>query len=414
MALLTRRHILGAIAFLALAALLWLAFRPQPVPVDLATVTRGPLEVTVEAEGVTRIRQIYQVSAPLAGYTARSPVEVGDPVTAFETVVAAIAPATPPFLDARAREEAEAAVTEGEAALRAAEARVDQRVSDLDYAKAQHDRAAALAGRGVIPQSSLDDASLRLRVAETALDAARSEREMADATLARARAALIGPLSSESPGADDACCVDITAPASGHVLSIVNRSARLVQPGEPLLEIGEPGDLEIEVDLLSSDAVRIAPGAAAYVERWGGAPLAARVRRIDPAAFTKVSALGIEEQRVRVYLDFVDQGSGLGSLGDSFRVYVRIVEWRGEDVLQVPISSLFRSADVWTVFRAEADRARLTRVEVGRRNTETAEVLAGVAEGDAIVTYPGDRVRDGALLLDRGSGEVLGKAADGL
>jgi HlyD family secretion protein len=400
--LLTRRRILAAMAVAGLAALLWLAFRPQPVPVDLATVARGPLEVTVEAEGVTRIRQIYQVSAPLAGYTARSPVEVGDPVTAFETVVAAIAPATPAFLDARAREEAEAAVTEGEAALRAAEARVAQRVSDLDYATAQHDRAAALAGRGVIPQSSLDDAALRLRVAETALDAARSEREMAEATLARARAALIGPLSSESPGADDACCVEITAPASGHVLSIVNRSARLVQPGEPLLEIGEPGDLEIEVDLLSSDAVRIAPGAAAYVERWGGPPLAARVRRIDPAAFTKVSALGIEEQRVRVYLDFVDQGSELGSLGDSFRVYVRIVEWRGDNVLQVPISSLFRTGDLWTVFRAIDGRARLTSVEIGRRNAEAAEVMEGLADGDRIVTYPGDRVVDGATLLDRG------------
>jgi HlyD family secretion protein len=400
--LLTRRRILAVIAVAGLAALLWLAFRPQRVPVDLATVAQGPLEVTVEAEGVTCIRQIYQVSAPLAGYTARSPVEVGDPVTAFETVVAAIAPATPAFLDARAREEAEAAVTEGEAALRAAEARVAQRVSNLDYATAQHDRAAALAGRGVIPQSSLDDAALRLRVAKTALDAARSEREMAEATLARARAALIGPLSSESLGADDACCVKITAPASGHVLSIVNRSARLVQPGEPLLEIGEPGDLEIEVDLLSSDAVRIAPGAAAYVERWGGPPLAARARRIDPAAFTKVSALGIKEQRVRVYLDFVDQGSELGSLGDGFRVYVRVVEWRGDNVLQVPISSLFRTGDLWTVFRAIDGRARLTSVEIGRRNAEAAEVMEGLADGDRIVTYPGDRVVDGATLLDRG------------
>ena len=401
MAFLTRRHILAATAVAAVSALLWLAFRPQPVPVDVATVTRGPLEVTVEAEGVTRIREVYQVSAPLAGYTARSPVEVGDPVTGFETVVAAIAPATPAFLDARAREEAEAAITEGEAALRAAEARVEQRVSDLDYATAQHDRSEALAGRGVIPQSSLDDAALRLRVAETALTAVRSEREMAEATLARARAAMIGPLSSDSAEAGDACCVEITAPASGHVLSIVNRSARLVQPGEPLLEIGEPGDLEIEVDLLSSDAVRIAPGAAAYVERWGGPPLAASVRRIDPAAFTKVSALGIEEQRVRVYLDFVDEGSDLGSLGDSFRVYVRIVEWRSGAVLQVPIASLFRSADAWTVFRIEGDRARLTPVEVGRRNAEAAEVLKGVTEGDHIVAYPGDRVQEGAILVDR-------------
>jgi HlyD family secretion protein len=277
-------------------------------------------------------------------------------------------------------------VTEGEAALRAAEARVEQRVSDLEYATAQHNRSEALAGRGVIPQSSLDDAALRLRVAETALAAARSEREMAEATLARARAALIGPLSSDAAETGDACCVEITAPASGHVLSIVNRSARLVQPGEPLLEIGEPGDLEIEVDLLSSDAVRIAPGAAAYVERWGGPPLSAHVRRTDPAAFTKVSALGIEEQRVRVYLDFDGPPADRATLGEGFRVYIRIVEWRGEDVLQVPISSLFRTGDVWTVFRADDGRARLTAIEIGRRNAETAEVMEGLAEGDRIVT----------------------------
>jgi len=408
MAFLTRRRILAGLGLAALVVLVFLAFRPQPVPVDLATVARGALEVTVEAEGVTRIRQVYQVSAPLAGYTARSPVEVGDPVTAFETVVAAIAPAAPAFLDVRAREEAEAAVTEWEAALRAAEARLEQRVSDLEYATAQHDRSEALAGRGIIPQSSLDDAALRLRVAETALAAARSEREMAEATLARTRAALIGPLSSDVAETGDACCVEITAPASGHVLSIVNRSARLVQPGEPLLEIGEPGDLEIEVDLLSRDAVRIGPGASAYAERWGGPPLGAHVRRIDPAAFTKVSALGIEEQRVRVYLDFDGSAADRAALGEGFRIYVRIVEWRGEDVLQVPISSLFRTGDAWTVFRADDGRARLTTVEIGRRNAETAEVMEGLADGDRIVTYPGDRVLDGATLLDRGLAGAAG------
>lgn len=404
MAFLTRRRILAVLGLAALAGLLWLAFRPQPVPVDLAAVTRGPLEVTVEAEGVTRIRQTYQVSAPLTGYTARSPVEVGDPVAAHETVVAAIAPAAPAFLDIRAREEAEAAVTEVEAALRAAEARVEQRISDLEYARSQYDRSRALAERGVIPQRALDDARLQLRAAETALAAARSESEMAQATLARSRAALIGPTSGEAPEGTEACCVEIRAPADGRVLSIANRSARLVQAGEPLLEIGRPDDLEIEVDLLSSDAVRIGPGAAAYVERWGGPPLAARLRRIDPAAFTKVSALGIEEQRVRVYLDF-DAPEGRAGLGDNFRVYVRIVEWRGEDVLRVPVSSLFRSGDAWAVFRAAEGRARLTPVEIGRRNAEAAEVLGGLAAGDSVVTYPGDRVEAGTLVTERGPAE---------
>jgi HlyD family secretion protein len=223
---------------------------------------------------------------------------------------------------------------------------------------------------------------------------------MAEATLARARAALIGPADAAESG--DVCCVEVKAPASGHVLAIVNRSARFVQPGEPLLEIGEPGDLEIEADLLSSDAVRIAPGAAAHVERWGGPPLAARVRRIDPAAFTKVSALGIEEQRVRVYLDFEAPAADRGALGDNFRVYVRIVEWRGEDVLQVPISALFRSGDGWAAFRVEDGRARLAAVEVGRRNAQAAEVLGGLAEGARVVAYPGDRIEAGTRVVSRG------------
>jgi HlyD family secretion protein len=402
MKFLTHRRLLMALGAAAIATLLYFALRPQPVPVDLAEVTRGPLEVTVEAEGTTRIRQIYQVSAPLTGYTARSPVEVGDPVIAHETIVAAIAPASPAFLDARAREQAEAAVTEGEAAQRAAESRVEQRVSDVDYAQSQYDRQRALADRGVVPQRALDDARQALRIAETALATARSEREMAVATLARARASLIGPQPTDgaAPG-EDTCCVDLHAPADGRVLSIVNRSARLVQAGEPLLEIGRPDELEIEVDLLSSDAVRIGPGAAAYVERWGGETLAARVRRIDPAAFTKVSALGIEEQRVRVYLDFDGPPEARAGLGEGFRVYVRVVEWRGEDVLQVPISALFRDGDAWAAFRVEDGTAALTPVGIGRRNDAAAEVLSGLDPGDLVVTYPGDRVAGGTAIAER-------------
>ncbi|MCA8878353.1 MAG: HlyD family efflux transporter periplasmic adaptor subunit [Rhodobacteraceae bacterium] len=397
----TRRHILGAILVAVLATLAWVAFRPQPVPVDLAMVTRGTLEVTVEAEGVTQIRQIYQVSAPLTGYAARSPVDVGDPVVAGETVVAAIAPAAPAFLDARARQEAEAAVTVGEAALSAADARVDQSASDLEYAQAQYKRSEALAGRGVIPQSSLDDAALRLHVAETALAAAKSEREMARATLTRAKAALIDPTFGDAGASDEACCIRIRAPADGRILSIVNRSARLVQAGEPLLDIGKPDELEVEVELLSSDAVRVSPGAAAHVERWGGPALSALLRRVDPSAFTKVSALGIEEQRVRAYLDFDGPVEDRAALGDNFRIYVRIVAWRGDDVLMVPVSALFRDGGDWAVFRLAGDRAELARVEIGHRNARDGEVLAGLSEGDRVVTFPGDRVQAGTLVVER-------------
>jgi HlyD family secretion protein len=327
-------------------------------------------------------------------------------VVAQATVVASIAPAAPAFLDARAREQAEAAITEGEAALRAAEARISQHQSDLEFAQSEHDRSRALADRGVIPRRALDDAVLRLRSAEAALAAAQSERDVAEATLLRARASLIGP-APNGDASGDSCCFEVLAPADGRVLSVANRSARLVQAGEALLEIGRPDELEIEVDFLSSDAVHIAPGAAAYVERWGGAPLAARVRRVDPAAFTKVSALGIEEQRVRVYLDFDGEGAARAALGEGFRVYVRVVTWRAEDVAQVPVSALFRAGGGWAVFRAEEGRARQVPVEVGHRNPQMAEILAGLGEGDQVVTYPGERVAEGVLVVDRGAEVAL-------
>jgi HlyD family secretion protein len=224
---------------------------------------------------------------------------------------------------------------------------------------------------------------------------------MARATLTRAKAALIDPTLGDAGASEEACCIRIRAPADGRVLSIVNRSARLVQAGEPLLDVGKPDELEVEVELLSSDAVRVSPGATAHVERWGGPSLSARLRRIDPSAFTKVSALGIEEQRVRAYLDFNGPAEDRAALGDNFRVFVRVVEWRGDDVLRVPVSALFRDGGNWAVFRLAGDRAELARVEIGRRNARDGEVLAGLSEGDRVVTFPGDRVAAGTLIVER-------------
>jgi HlyD family secretion protein len=202
--------------------------------------------------------------------------------------------------------------------------------------------------------------------------------------------------------AGETCCIDIHTPVDGTVLSVVNTSARLVQAGEPLLTVGSPGDLEIEVELLSTDAVRIAPGAPAHVERWGGpATLEAVVRRIEPSAFTKVSALGIEEQRVRVILDFTGPPGERAALGHGYRVFVRVVEWRGDDVLQVPVAALFRSGDGWAVFRLRDGRAEAVPVAIGRRNNRAAELLDGLAPGDRVVIHPSDRVEDGVRILDR-------------
>jgi HlyD family secretion protein len=398
----TRARIVTLLALgaAAIAGLVW-AFWPDPIPVDVAEVRTGPIQVTVAGEGVTRVREPYLVTAPIAGTAGRSPVQVGDMVLRDLTIVATIQPAEPAFLDARARAEAEAAVTEAQAAVRLAEANLTRARGDMAFAENQLERNRELAARGVIPQRMLEDS---IQLAETrlaALEAAESELEMREATLARARAVLLGPEARVEAGIEGACCVDITAPQSGTVLSVEQTSARLVQAGEPLLIIGNLSDLEIEVDLLSSDAVRLVPGARAMIERWGGAPLEARVRRIDPRGFTRVSALGIEEQRVRVLLDFVDPPEARAGLGDAFRVFVRVVVEEEEEALQVPVSALFRLGEDWAVFRIEEERAVLQTVELGLRTQSVAQVLSGLSDGDTVVAYPGDRVTDGARVAPR-------------
>jgi HlyD family secretion protein len=384
----------------AAAAFAW-AMRPVPLDVDLVTVARAPMAVTVSAEGMTRVREPWTVSAPLTGTVARSPLQVGDAVVAGQTVVAEIEPAAPALLDARARGQAEAAVTEAEAALRLSEVNLERAKADLDYADGQLARTRELAARGIVAQSALEASQQLQATRAAARDAAEFELALQRATLARAQALLVGPEAALGKGTEQ-CCVQIFAPHSGRVLSIVDESARLVQAGSPLLTIGDLTDLEIEVDLLSADAVRVPAGALAEVERWGGPGiLAAEVRRIDPAAFTRVSALGIEEQRVRLRLAFLDPPETRVGLGDRYRVYVRIVVWSGPDVLQVPVSALFRQGEAWATFRELGGRAVLTEVQLGQMTGLVAEVKAGLAPGDRVVAYPGNRVSAGSELVAR-------------
>ncbi|MCK8482905.1 HlyD family efflux transporter periplasmic adaptor subunit [Aliiroseovarius sp. S2029] len=221
------------------------------------------------------------------------------------------------------------------------------------------------------------------------------------AELSAQRATLIEPRDRNDPAPDDACCIDVKAPVSGKVLSVANESARPVLPGAPILSIGETDDLEITAEVLSTDAVRLTPGAQAYVDRWGGdGSLSARVRVIEPAGFTKVSALGIEEQRVRVVLDLLTPKQDRAALGHGFRVFLRIVEWQGEGVI-VPLSALFRDGADWAVFVVDGDHVTQRKVMLGRRNSDEAVVLSGLAEGEQVVTHPGDRVTDGVLVVDR-------------
>ncbi|MDP3860717.1 MAG: HlyD family efflux transporter periplasmic adaptor subunit [Phaeovulum sp.] len=384
----------------AAAAFAW-AMRPVPLDVDLVTVARAPMAVTVSAAGMTRVREPWTVSAPLTGTVARSPLQVGDAVVAGQTVVAEIEPAAPALLDARARGQAEAAVTEAEAALRLSEVNLERAKADLDYADGQLARTRELAARGIVAQSALEASQQLQATRAAARDAAEFELALQRATLARAQALLVGPEAALGKGTEQ-CCVQIFAPHSGRVLSIVDESARLVQAGSPLLTIGDLTDLEIEVDLLSADAVRVPAGALAEVERWGGPGiLAAEVRRIDPAAFTRVSALGIEEQRVRLRLAFLDPPETRVGLGDRYRVYVRIVVWSDPDVLQVPVSALFRQGEAWATFRELGGRAVLTEVQLGQMTGLVAEVKAGLAPGDRVVAYPGNRVSAGSELVAR-------------
>ncbi|MDW4548369.1 HlyD family efflux transporter periplasmic adaptor subunit [Defluviimonas sp. D31] len=402
MALQPRHYIIGLIGAATLAGLGWIGFRTEPVPVDIAELARGPMMVTVNADGETRIHDVFDVATPIFGTARRAPVEVGDPVVAGETVVAVVEPAAPALLDARSRQQAQAAVQEAEAALRFAEAQLRQAEEELTHAQSQFDRAQTLAERGVTSLTQLEDASQILSIRLAAREAAQSNVAMSTSALQRARAALIEPGAASGPG--EQCCVTLRAPITGTVLSVDIVSERPVLAGTRLVSLGRTDDLEIVADLLSADAVGLEPGTRAIVERWGGpVPLEATLRRVEPSARTKVSALGIEEQRVDAIFDITSPPETRKGLGDGFAVYLRIVTWEGADVLQVPLSALFRRDGQWAVFREMDSAARLTPVAIGRRNGTAAEVTDGLAPGDRVILHPSDAIAEGTPVTDRGA-----------
>lgn len=395
-----RNLVIASVAAIVVGGLAYVSFRTVPVPVDLHQVTHGPMKLTVNADGETRIRDIYEVAAPLAGTAQRSPVEVGDVVVAGETVVAVVEPIAPSLLDERTRIQAEAAVREAEAGVHLAESQLRQAEEDLAYVQSQFDRISTLVQRGVDSITRLEDVSQQLAVKQAAHEAALSNVERANSSLARARAALIDPTATS--GDRGSCCVPIHAPISGTVLEVDTISARPVALGTRLLTIGQLEDLEIVADLLSSDALRLRVGAEAAVDRWGGPdPLAARLREIEPSAYTKVSALGIEEQRVDVRFDLLTPPQERPGLGDRYAVFLRITEWETEDAVQVPVSALFRAGADWAVFQVVDDTARRQVVELGRRNGTTAQVLSGLEPGDVVITHPSDEIDHGTPVVDR-------------
>ncbi|WP_421906143.1 efflux RND transporter periplasmic adaptor subunit [Mameliella sp.] len=390
---------LSAVGLALVGGLAITAFRTDPIPVDTAPLARGALSVTVDADGKTRIREVYEVSSPIAGTVLRLPVAVGDPVAKGVTVVAQVQPAVPTLLDARSRAQAVAALHEAEASVKFAEAEVARTEAQRAFAQSQYNRAKALADRGTASLTALETAAQQLQLAEADKLSADARLAMSRAALESAQAVLVDP--EQDPGEDD-CCLPILAPADGVVLSVEGESARPVLAGAPLLSIGDPEDLEIVVDLLSSQATRLAPGAPAQVDRWGGeGALAAELRLIEPAARTVVSALGIEEQRVDAVLDFTSPPEIRAGLGQAFSVFVRIEEWRTEDALLIPLSAIFRREGQWFTYVLADGIARETAIEIGRRDGRSAEVLAGVRAGDRVILHPPDTVADGIEVVER-------------
>lgn len=387
----------GTVLMLSLA---YVALHEDPVPVDLHTVARGPLAVTINADGVTRIKDIYDVASPITGTALRSPVAVGDRVTAGQTVVAVVRPATPELLDSRSLLQAQATVQEAEAALHVAETDLVRAREEQVLAQTQYNRVQTLVERGVASLTRLEDALQKLTVAQTTVEAAEARIDMAKSTLARAATMLQSPQSDTT--IDTSCCLEIFAPADGVVLSVESISEHPVTTGAPLLQIGDPTALEIVADLLSSDAVRLHIGAHAVVERWGGdTPLEATLARISPAAETKISALGIDEQRLDVIFDITTPAADRAGLGHGFAVFLRITEWQTDDTLQVPLSALFQRGGQWAVFTAKDGKVTEDIITTGRQNAQFAQVLDGLDPGAKVVTHPNDQLVTGAAIVER-------------
>lgn len=385
----------------SLLAVFVLALRPNPVTVDLGAAERGPLRVTLDEEGETRVRERFVVSAPAAGRVLRIEMDPGEPVRAGITVLATLRPTSPDLLDLRSRANLQARVRAAESALGRARANREKARAELSFTQASFKRVDALGRQGIVSKESVEVEQLALERSRAALAAAEYDVETATHEVEAARASLIEAGAEPTGGV-----LEVRSPVDGVVLRRLRESEAVVVAGEPLVEVGDPRDLEIVADLLSTDAAQIRPGHAVEIEQWGGGTvLAGRVRRIEPSGFTKVSALGVEEQRVNVIVDLADPPARWAGLGDGFRVEVRVVLWERNDVLKVPASSLFREGEGWTVYTVADGKAQRKRVEVGRQNGLEAEILSGLQEGDQVILHPGTDVRDGLEVEERAGGE---------
>jgi HlyD family secretion protein len=356
------------------------------------------MQVDVSDEGRTRVREIFRISAPVNGKLLRIVVHPGDVVEGGKTRVAELLPIAPSFLDVRTRSQAEAAIRSADAARNLTAADLNRARAELAFETSELRRAVKLSTSGAIPAASLDRARLGYKSALAQVASAQAALRVKESDLEAARALLIDPTGKVGVQTS----IPIIAPISGRVLRVLHESETVLVAGTPIVEVGDPEQLEIVADLISEDAVKVQEGDTATITDWGGPPaLSARVRRIEPSGFTKISALGVEEQRVNVLLDFVGSQSRRASIADGFRVLVHITIWRTENAVRVPVAAMFRQGKDWAVFVVRDGRARLTRIVVGHSNDDFAELLVGPGAGTEVVLHPSDRIADGTRILPR-------------
>lgn len=385
---------LGALALLAL--IMW-GLWPKPVVVETGVVANSPLTVRVSEEGKTRVRNRYIVAAPVAGNMRRVPLKPGDTVEAGKTILTNIEPIATPLLDPRARVQAEAVVSMHEASRKRAEESLTAARAALTLAEDDRDRMRSVKRDGSVSESDRDRMETEAAIKAAEVRAAEFAMQVIDYELAQASAVLERP---EIITAGN--LVEVKSPVSGRVLKVMQESETVVTPGMAILEIGDPHDIEIEAEILSRDAVAIQPGDSVEIDQWGGdAPLKGRVRRVEPAAFTKISALGVEEQRVIVLSDLIDPPEAARALGDRYRVEVRVAVWHADKVLAVPAGALFREGNAWKTYIHQNGRARLVTVQAGHSDGRFTEVLSGLSAGDKVLMHPPDAVGDGSRIRER-------------
>ncbi|MFQ5353731.1 MAG: efflux RND transporter periplasmic adaptor subunit [Thermodesulfobacteriota bacterium] len=396
--MLWRRRILILLLSLGIIAALVYGFMPKPVPVSLVEVRRGTLQVTVEEEGKTRVKDRFVISAPVAGYVRRVELDVGDSIKKGQVLVT-MEPQRSRVLDPRSRAEARARVEAAGAALNVSKENILAASAEAEYASSEFQRIKKLFDKEVVSRDAMEEVRAKARYARATLKSSEFAMEVARFELKAARTALKYSASAEA-GLKER--VAIRAPIDGSVLKIYQESEGAVTEGQEIISIGDPSSIEVEVDVLSADAVRIKPGTEVRFHRWGGeVPLKGRVRIVEPAGFTKISALGVEEQRVLVISDITSEPGVWERLGDGYRVEADFILWEGADILQVPTSALFRSGKDWATFVVEDKRARERPVRIGHRSGLSTEILSGVKEGESVITHPDDSVEDGVRVRPR-------------